>query len=415
MLIHAGLNLKSIALLLIIATGGYFAGTTIFGGDKQQGTAEEISTDQSGLLTMEQLVELVGPIALYPDELLAIVIPASTYPMEIVQASRFLQQYKNKPDLKPDEQWDPSVLGLLNYPEVVELMNNDLDWTWKLGEAVVNQQNDVMEAIQQFRDKAQEAGNLESNDKQVIVVEKEVIKIESASPEVIYVPSYTPSTVVVYQTTPYPYYYSAPYPYYYRPAAIFWTGVFVGSAITYGIHWGNHVAGMDEDVLILISIVGVTLLTSVVVIPGNREVETVQGTDLAQEYVRGQEQDRELERNQVQQYVQGQEQDQGLERNQVQRYVQGQEQDQGLARNQVQLYVQGQEQDQGLARNQIQLYVQGQEPDQVQGKGHPPNSVIKGPSLPQRGNLNAHGVVVEVPLVVTITGRLRPETVSVVR
>jgi len=94
MLIHAGLNLKSIALLLIIATGGYFAGTTIFGGDKQQGTAEEISTDQSGLLTMEQLVELVGPIALYPDELLAIVIPASTYPMEIVQASRFLQQYK---------------------------------------------------------------------------------------------------------------------------------------------------------------------------------------------------------------------------------------------------------------------------------------------------------------------------------
>ena len=240
MLIPAGLKLKSIALMFIIATGGYFAGTAILGGDKQQGTAEEASTDQTNLLTMEQLVELVGPIALYPDELLAIVIPASTYPMEIVQASRFLQQYKNQPDLKPDEQWDPSVLGLLNYPEVVELMNNDLDWTWKLGEAVVNQQDDVMEAIQLFRNKAQEAGNLESNDKQVIVVEKEIIKIESASPDVIYVPSYRPSTVVVYQTAPYPYYYSAPYPYYYRPAATFWTGVFVGAAITYGIGWGRY-------------------------------------------------------------------------------------------------------------------------------------------------------------------------------
>ncbi len=240
MMIHAGLNLKSIALFLIISTAGYFAGTAILGSGEQQSTPDETSTDLTGLLTIEQLVELVGPIALYPDELLAIVIPASTYPMEIVQASRFLEQYKNQPDLKPDEQWEPSVLGLLNYPEVVELMNNDLDWTWKLGEAVVNQQDDVMEAIQQFRNKAQEAGNLESNDKQIIVVEKEIIKIESASPEVIYVPSYRPSTVVVYQTTPYPYYYSSPYPYYYNPAATFWTGVFVGAAITYGIHWGSH-------------------------------------------------------------------------------------------------------------------------------------------------------------------------------
>jgi hypothetical protein len=123
---------------------------------------------------------------------------------------------------------------------VLNTLNDDLDWTWKLGEAVVNQQQDVMAAIQLFRSKADEAGNLESNDKTVVIKETEVIKIESASPEVIYVPSYNPSTVVVYSAAPYPYAYSAPYPYYYSPAATFWTGMFVGAAISYGVHWHDH-------------------------------------------------------------------------------------------------------------------------------------------------------------------------------
>jgi len=189
-----------------------------------------------------ELEELVGPIALYPDELLAIVLPASTYPLQIVQAARFLDKKKSNPDLMPDEQWDQSVLGLLNYPEVVQKMNEDLDWTWKLGEAVVNQQDDVMDAVQHFRRKVYDAGNLESNDKVKIVQEtqekQQIIVIQSASPEVIYVPTYQPSTVVVYQAVPYPYYYSAPYPYYYSPAAVFWTGMFVGAAVGYGLYWG---------------------------------------------------------------------------------------------------------------------------------------------------------------------------------
>ena len=91
----------------------------------------------------EELDELVGPIALYPDELLAITLPASTYPLEIVQAQRYLEKHKSEPELKPGERWDSSVLGLLNYPEVVDMMNQDLDWTSKLGDAVVNQQQDV--------------------------------------------------------------------------------------------------------------------------------------------------------------------------------------------------------------------------------------------------------------------------------
>ena len=194
--------------------------------------------------------ELVGPVALYPDELLAIVLPASTFPLHIVEASRYLEKKKSNPDLEPDEDWDESIVGLLNYPEVLELMNDDLDWTWELGAAVADHESDVMEAVQSFRGKAKKAGNLATNEKMKVAdeevenqetKEKEtVIVIESTSPEVIYVPQYEPSTVVVYQSAPYPWYYSPPYPYYYHPAAAFWTGVFVGSAVAYGLHWGHH-------------------------------------------------------------------------------------------------------------------------------------------------------------------------------
>ena len=206
----------------------------------QDYSQEAAATQGATILSPDEIEKLVGPIALYPTELIAIVLPASTFPLQIVQAARFLEKQKADQNLKPDENWDSSVLGLLNYPEVLNTMNDDLDWTWKLGEAVVNQQQDVMAAIQLFRSKADEAGNLESNDKTVVIKETEVIKIESASPEVIYVPSYNPSTVVVYSAAPYPYAYSAPYPYYYSPAATFWTGMFVGAAISYGVHWHDH-------------------------------------------------------------------------------------------------------------------------------------------------------------------------------
>ena len=237
--------LKRPVLVLLISALAVVTGMTIPRFDTmaevQQVPALPTSTSEEAtyLLSADQLQELVGPIALYPDELIAIVLPASTYPLEIVQAARFMEKRKTQPDLKPDEKWDPSVLGLLNYPEVIDLMNSDLDWTWKLGEAVINQQQDVMDAIQQFRNTAHTAGNLESNDKQIIVVEKEIIKIESATPEVIYVPTYNPQTVIVHQPVPYVYYYSAPYPYYYNPAAVFWTGMFIGAAFGYSIGWGG--------------------------------------------------------------------------------------------------------------------------------------------------------------------------------
>ena len=195
--------------------------------------------DAAAKLPAEALEKLVGPIALYPDDLVAIVLPASTFPLQVVQAARFLEKRKKNSTLEPVKKWDASVLALLNYPDVVKKLNDDLDWIWKLGEAVVAQQNDVMDAIQQFRAKAYTAGNLKSDDKQVIVQEKEVIIIQSASPEVVYVPSYNPAVVVVPSPTP-AVVYSAPYPYYYAPGAAFWTGMFVGAAVGYGIGWHNH-------------------------------------------------------------------------------------------------------------------------------------------------------------------------------
>ena len=134
-------------------------------------------------------------------------LPASTYPLRSVQAARFLDERAENPSCKPNNDWDDSVVALLNYPEVVKLMNDDLDWTWRLGDAVINQRADVLDAIQAFRDRAYAAGNLRSDDRQVVANDDGAIAIKPADPEVIYVPYYEPERVVVYQTAPVYHYY----------------------------------------------------------------------------------------------------------------------------------------------------------------------------------------------------------------
>jgi hypothetical protein len=201
----------------------------------------------------EELDQLVAPIALYPDDLVAIILPAATNPLQLVQADRFLDKRKADPKLPVDDKWDDSVKALLNYPDVVKTMSADLDWTAALGETVVADQGAVLEAIQVFRRKTQAVGNLKSDDKQVVVVEKEVIKIVPANPEVIYVPQYNPTTIVVaggypwgYWPTPYPVYYY-PYP----PGAAFATGLIWGAAIGAawnGGHWNTNWGGGDINI-----------------------------------------------------------------------------------------------------------------------------------------------------------------------
>lgn len=201
--------------------------------------------DQAGteLLGAAELAELVGPIALYPDDLVAIVLPAATYPLQIAQAADFLERLENDASLEPDEDWDDSVVALLNYPEVVTMMNDDLTWTWQLGNAVLNQQADVVQAIGGFRDQAYAAGNLKSDDRQNVVVEEDVIEITPADPEVIYVPYYEPAQVVVVQRAPVYHYYPYAYPVYYYPYPYgysFSAGYFWGVTTAFTIGWHSH-------------------------------------------------------------------------------------------------------------------------------------------------------------------------------
>ncbi|MGI9222692.1 MAG: DUF3300 domain-containing protein [Woeseiaceae bacterium] len=183
------------------------------------------------LLGPAELEKLVGPIALYPDDLLAIVLPATTYPLQLVQAERFLQELKNDSSLEPDESWDDSVIALLNYPEAIELLTDELDQTWRLGEAVVAQQADVVTAIENFRDRAYAAGNLKSDTHQTVSQDEGVIEITPVEEDVIYVPYYEPERVVVYQPSPVYYYYPRAYPVYYYPYSY-------GHSFSHGFFWG---------------------------------------------------------------------------------------------------------------------------------------------------------------------------------
>jgi hypothetical protein len=206
------------------------------------GSGAARAQDDAGLFAPEELEELVGPIALYPDDLVAIVLPAATYPLDVVQAARFLDQRELDPNLAPDEQWDDSIVALLNYPEVLRLMDEDLDWTWDLGEAFLTHQADVFAAIQRFRAQAREAGNLATDDRQVVREAEGAIQIVPADPQVIYVPYYEPSRIVVHRYVPI-HYYSRPYPVYYYPypaGYVFHTGFFWGVTTAFRIGWHSH-------------------------------------------------------------------------------------------------------------------------------------------------------------------------------
>ena len=163
-------------------------------------------------LPADQLDSLVAPVALYPDPLLAQVLAASTYPLEIIQLQQWLGKNKDLKDKAlvdavTKQPWDPSVQGLAALPDVVKRLADDIQWITDLGNAFLAQQSDVMDAVQRMRKKAKDAGNLKSTEQQKVetkVVEsKQVIVVEQANPQVIYVPSYNPT--VVYGPPVYPY------------------------------------------------------------------------------------------------------------------------------------------------------------------------------------------------------------------
>jgi len=161
--------------------------------------AQPTSAPASPPLTAAQLERLAAPIALYPDPLVAQILMAATYPLEIVEADRWLQIPANAA-LKGDalaaalqqQSWDPSVKSLVSFPKVLQIMDTNLDWTEQLGDAFLAQQADIMDAIQRLRQRAQTAKSLVSTPQQTASTEEQEIVIEPASPEIVYVPVYNP-------------------------------------------------------------------------------------------------------------------------------------------------------------------------------------------------------------------------------
>lgn len=191
----------------------------------------------------DQLDSLVAPIALYPDPLLAQVLAASTYPLEIMQLQQWLAQHK---DLKDQalvdavmkQPWDPSIQSMAALPDVVKRLADDIQWTTDLGNAVLAQQSDVMDAVQRMREKAQQKGNLKSTEQMKVetkVVEnKSVVVIEQSNPQVVQVPNYDP--VVVYGPPAYPY-----PPIAYPPPGYYAAGMAIsfGVGMAIGAAWGG--------------------------------------------------------------------------------------------------------------------------------------------------------------------------------
>ena len=155
-----------------------------------------------GGLSAEQMDNLLAPIALYPDPLLAQVFPASTFVDQIDQAARWLRSHNNNSAGVDNQSWDVSVRSIAHYPQVVYMMSDKLDWTTALGQAYVNQSTDVLTSVQRLRARAKAAGYLVTTPQQVVIVEKEVIKVVPAQPQVIYVPTYNPQVVYVQPTGP---------------------------------------------------------------------------------------------------------------------------------------------------------------------------------------------------------------------
>ena len=236
-------SMVATALAFALAISQSVPAQTPPSGPTGASSTKAVATTKS--FSQQELDQLAAPIALYPDPLVAQVLMASTYPLEIVFAERWV---KANPSLKDkaledalqNQPWDPAVKSLAVFPQVLTMMSEKLDWTQKLGDAFLAQQQDVMATIQTLRGKAVAQGTLKDSKEQSVVTEVQnnttIIKIEPADPQVVYVPTYNPS--VVYGAWPYPAY----PPYYWYPPGYAYGGALLGftaGAIIGGALWGN--------------------------------------------------------------------------------------------------------------------------------------------------------------------------------
>jgi hypothetical protein len=195
-------------------------------------------------LSAQELQQLVAPIALDPDALVAEVLAASTFPDEIVEADRWMHSHSN---LKGEElanevnkqQWDASVKALTQFPSVLENMDKNLSWTSSLGDAYANQPQDLTDAVQTMRQEARNSGHLKSTDQQKVTTQGSTVIIEPANPEVVYVPAYDPWLVYGAPIVAYPGWYPVPGIFFAGPEISFGIGFGIGFFAGFGWGWGH--------------------------------------------------------------------------------------------------------------------------------------------------------------------------------
>ena len=213
-----------------------------------QGPEQAVPSPPYTQQTPEQLQQLVAPIALYPDSLLSQILAASTFPEQVVEADQWVQAH---PDLKGDalgqavdqQPWDPSVKALAAFPSVLGNMDKNLSWTSSLGDAYYNQQQDVMDAVQAMRRRAEAAGDLKTTPQQTVATQDSNISVEPADPDEVYVPAYDPWVVYGDPVAAWPGWYQYPGVWYGGPYLSFGVGYGVGWFGGYG--WGWHHWGCD--------------------------------------------------------------------------------------------------------------------------------------------------------------------------
>ena len=209
--------LKSLLLVLVVCLSAPLSAQ-----------ASEGDSSQTYLFTDQELDNLLAPIALYPDPLLAEMLPASTYPAEIADAAAWLRSGGDISGIE-GQNWDESVKAIAHYPEILATMTDDMDWTANLGDAFLNQPEDVMRAIQRLRARARAEGNLMSTSEQSVVIEDDSIEIIPAEPEYVDVPEYDPSAVYDQR----PAYGAAPF-------VIFYLVLPIGDWLSMDFDWHHH-------------------------------------------------------------------------------------------------------------------------------------------------------------------------------
>src|SRR5271166_966743 len=234
-------------LIAIVCIAALVPGSTALAATQTQ-LPDAPSAQAVAKIPADQLDSLVAPIALYPDPMLSQVLVASTYPLEVIQLQQWLAQHKDLKDKElaaavEKQDWDPSIQSLAGLPDLVKLLSENIKWTTDLGNAFLAQQNDVMDAVQRMRKKAQDNGNLKSNEQQKVEVKtvesKQVIVVEQANPQVVYVPSYNPTVVYgapVYAYPPIAY----PPPGYYAAGMAISFGIGVAMGAAWGGGWGYN-------------------------------------------------------------------------------------------------------------------------------------------------------------------------------